>query len=110
MEPGTLEKIGLTQGESKVYLALLRLGSTKTGPLAKESGVSSSKVYKILDRLTTKGLAGYVVKGKVKYFTPMEPGTIIRYLEEEERKIAERKSYLKSVLPELERQHLASET
>ena len=28
----TLEEIGLTQGESKVYLALLKLGTTKTGP------------------------------------------------------------------------------
>jgi sugar-specific transcriptional regulator TrmB len=50
MDPKMLEEIGLTEGESKVYLALLKLGATKTGPLIKEADVSSSKVYKILER------------------------------------------------------------
>ena len=51
MDMKILQDIGLSEGETKVYLALLRLGATKTGALAANAGVSSSKVYKILDRL-----------------------------------------------------------
>ena len=53
MNSKLLEEAGLTEGESKVYLALLELGTTKTGPLIKKARVSSSKVYKILDRVLT---------------------------------------------------------
>ena len=82
-----LEDIGLTHGETKVYLALLRLGATKTGLLAKEAGVSSSKVYKILDRLIKKGLVGHVLKGKIKHFKALEPKRIIEYMEEKEKQL-----------------------
>ena len=44
MDLKLLEEIGLTEGETKVYLALLRLGSTKTGALAKEAGVSPTLI------------------------------------------------------------------
>ena len=73
MDPKELTRIGFTIGEAKVYLALLRLGSTTTGPLATEAGVSSSKVYKILARLEKKGLAGHTIKSKVKHFQAIDP-------------------------------------
>ena len=41
MKPETLERIGLTQGESRTYLALLGLGQTTTGPIVEKSGVST---------------------------------------------------------------------
>lgn len=104
MEPELLSGIGLTIGESKVYLALLRLGETTTGPLAKESNVSASKVYKILDRLTKKGLAGFSYHGKTKYFSAVEPKRILEYLDQEEKSLEEKKQKLTSLLPELELQ------
>ena len=42
MDISILQEIGLTPGESKVYLALVKIGKTTTGPIAKESGVSAS--------------------------------------------------------------------
>jgi len=102
MELTILEEIGLTQGETNVYLALLRLGSTKTGQLAAESGVSSSKVYKILDRLMKKGLAGYVIKRGTKFFKAMEPKRIIDYIEEKEKQLDQKKELVRKMLPQLE--------
>ncbi len=102
MEPELLESIGLTTGESKVYLALLKLGNTTTGPLAKESGVSASKVYKILDRLMSKGLAGYITQSKTKHFNAVEPRRILDYLDREEEKLQEKKEKVESLIPELE--------
>jgi HTH-type transcriptional regulator, sugar sensing transcriptional regulator len=81
MDLEKLRDIGLSEGETKVYLALARLGSTRTGKLAVEASVSSSKVYKILDRLIAKGLAGFVMKGKTKYFSAMEPRRILDYID-----------------------------
>lgn len=104
MDPKLLEKIGLSSGESKVYLALLKLGATKTGVLAKEANVSSSKVYKILDRLIKKGLAGHIIKGKIKYYTAVEPKRVIGYIEEQEKELHEKKKLVVEMLPQLEMQ------
>ena len=54
MDTKILEDIGLTKGEIKAYLALLKLGQSSTGPIAKEANVSRSKLYVILDKLSKK--------------------------------------------------------
>ena len=64
MDIKLLHDIGLTEGETKVYLALISLGTTRTGQLASKAGVSSSKVYKILDRLIKKVLSWACYTGK----------------------------------------------
>jgi sugar-specific transcriptional regulator TrmB len=102
MDAKLLQEIGLTEGETKVYLALLRLGESKTGPLAKEAKVSSSKVYKVLDRLMDKGLAGHSIKGKIKYFTAVEPKRILEYMEKKEEEMKEKRSVVEKLIPQLE--------
>ncbi len=97
-----LRDIGLSEGESKVYLTLLKTGPTKTGYLSKEAGVSSSKVYKILDRLEKKGLVGHIVDGKVKKFNAMPSKAILDYMDETAEVIAENRRLLVKELPEIE--------
>jgi sugar-specific transcriptional regulator TrmB len=101
MNERLLEDIGLTSGEVKVYFALVKLGSTKTGPLAKEAGVSSSKVYKILDRLEKRGIVGHIIKGEVKYFSASDPRRIIDYIEEKENNLKNKKEEIKKIIPEI---------
>ncbi len=103
MDERLLQDIGLTNGESKVYLALLNLGETKTGELAKKSQVSSSKIYKILDRLEKKGIVGHVLKGKIKYFSATNPKRIIDYIEEKEKILESKKQEIKKIIPEIEK-------
>ena len=74
MDIQLLRKVGLTDGESKVYLALLELGSSTTGPIVKEADIAKSIVYQILDRLIQKGLVSYIVKEKTKYFPKSRVG------------------------------------
>ena len=45
-----LLKIGLTEGEAKVYLALSELGSSTVGPIVKKSRVAYSNIYDILQQ------------------------------------------------------------
>ena len=63
-----LQRIGLTRGESEVYITLLKTGNTSSGRLIKDSGVSRSKVYEVLERLKQKGLVTEMIKQNVKYF------------------------------------------
>ncbi|MEK6923831.1 MAG: helix-turn-helix domain-containing protein [Candidatus Micrarchaeota archaeon] len=104
MEPEALEQLGLTKGEAKVYLALLRLGASKTGAIASEAGVSSSKVYKILDRLERKGMAGHVLAGGVRRYNALEPRRILDWVAREQDALAARREAIERMLPALEKQ------
>ena len=102
MDTKILENIGLTEGETKVYLALIRLGETKTGLLSKEARVSSSKIYKILDRLITKGLVGSTIKGKTRYFTATNPEAIMSYMGEKKKELAAQMQEVQKLVPVLQ--------
>lgn len=101
MDTGMLRQAGLTEGESKVYLALLELGPSTTGPIVEKSGVSRSIVYLLLERLAEKGLVSHIVREKTKYFQAAEPSRIKEYLEEEERKFSESRKNVEALLPKL---------
>lgn len=101
MDAKLLEDIGLTEGETKVYLTLLELGTTTTGSIIQNSGISASKVYQILDRLAKKGLVGHVMISGVRHFRASEPKRILDYLGEKEQELAEKKQKIQTMLPEL---------
>lgn len=102
MDTKILEEIGLTDSEIKVYLALLELGSSKKGPIVKKAGITSSKIYEVIDKLIERGLASYVVKDKVKYFNAAPPSRIKDYLKEKENRIKQQEAELDKLLPSLE--------
>ncbi len=97
-----LQEIGLTQGEIKTYLALLKTGSSSTGLIAKESQVSRSKLYSILDKLEKKGLVSHTDKNGVIYFQAAEPSKIRDYIKEEEEKLRRIDEDFQKFLPQLE--------
>lgn len=101
MIKNTLKEIGLTEGETKVYLALLELGNSSTGKITQKSGISGSKVYEVLDRLIAKGLASYIIKNGTKHFEASPPERIIDYLEEKQNQIEEEKTNIRKIIPEL---------
>ena len=98
-----LQNLGLTEGEAKVYEALLSLGSSTVGPIVKKSGVAYSNVYEILKRLIDKGLASYIVREKTKYFQSVEPTRLQEYLDKKEIKIQENKRLLSELLPKIQK-------
>ena len=102
MNTQIFKEIGLTPGETKVYLSLLKIGQSSTGAIAKESQVSRSKLYNILDKLIKKGLVGSLMKGKVTYFKAMEPKRIVDYMEERIKQVNQQKETIQKMLPELE--------
>ena len=106
METKYLERIGLTNSEAKVYLALLELGSTSKGDIVKEAAIASSKIYEVLDKLIDKGLASVVLKNGIKYFKASSPQKIKDLLEQKRKEILDEEKMLETILPTLENKHL----
>lgn len=97
-----LKKLGLTKGETNVYLALLKVGSSKVGPIVKESGISYSKVYEVLGRLIEKGLVSFILRERTKYFQGVKPNMLLEFLKQKEEEIKKNKIAIQNILPTLE--------
>lgn len=94
----TLEKIGLSANEIKVYLVLNDHGSCKAGRISKLAKMDRSSAYNAIKLLLEKGFVSFVMIGKVKWFQAVGPKRILEYLKEQEDDIL-------SILPELQERH-----
>jgi sugar-specific transcriptional regulator TrmB len=95
MDTSILEDLGLSNGEIKVYLSLLELGSTKIGSIIEKSQMASSAVHNDINTLVEKGLVSYIKKGKIKYYQAVSPRNLVNFIED-------KKKALMEMLPELE--------
>lgn len=91
-----LREIGLSEGEVKVYLALLKLGTVTVAKLKEETQLHRTTIYDFLEKLLNKGLASYVIQGGVKYFQAAKPSKLFDLLREKQDRLT-------SALPELEK-------
>ncbi len=92
----TLEHIGLSKNEAKIYLILLKLGSQKAGRISKEARINRTTTYDALKRLLERGLVGYVVKANRKWFEAVNPKRLMDT-------IKEREEAAESILPTLQK-------
>ena len=99
-----LKQAGLTNGETKVYISLIKIGENTVGPIAKEASVSLSKIYEILGNLIKKGLVSHIIKNNTKCFLATEPERIIDYLESKKREIDKSEKEILKILPALRNQ------
>src|SRR3990167_8668752 len=90
----SLRQIGLSEGESEVYLALLKLGSSPVHAIKEETRLHRTTIYDFLEKLLTKGLTNYVIKGGVKYYKATHPNKLLDYIKEKENLIT-------TILPDL---------
>ncbi|MBU1018970.1 MAG: helix-turn-helix domain-containing protein [Patescibacteria group bacterium] len=89
-----LEDLGLTAEESRVYLALLELGSSYVSAIAKKAGIHRVSCYHTLDNLIKKGLISSFTKNKMKFFAIESPQILVN-------KVEERFEKAQKLLPEL---------
>jgi HTH-type transcriptional regulator, sugar sensing transcriptional regulator len=91
-----LEEIGLSEGEIKVYLALLKLGSVPVSRIKEETHLHRTTVYDFVEKLLNKGLVNYVLKGGIKHYKATTPNKLLEFVKEKEEAI-------KEILPEIKR-------
>ena len=102
MAYAALREIGLTESEIKVYIALLTLGSSTSGPLTQKSGVARSKIYEVLERLISKSLVSYIVKQKTKYYQAEDPIMIQEYLDLKEKNYRQQRIRVDKLIAQLQ--------
>jgi len=98
-----LYKCGLTQNETKVYLALLKLTKASSGKIVKEAGISGGKVYETLNKLIEKGLIKVVTENGIKQFITHNPETLLTYTKEREKEIQQVELQLRTIVPSLKK-------
>ncbi|MCR4285251.1 MAG: hypothetical protein NUV97_04400 [archaeon] len=79
-----LTRAGLTESESKVYLALLDLGPSLAGQIARKAGLHRRTVYDTTEMLINKGLIGYILQNNRRLFQAENPNRILKILQEKQ--------------------------
>lgn len=97
----SLEDLGLSQKEARVYLANLMLGPATVQKISDQSGIKRVTTYVILESLNNLGLVSQSTKGKKTFFVAEEPKQLQRLLQRKEQAIREQQSHFESILPEL---------
>jgi sugar-specific transcriptional regulator TrmB len=96
-----LEECGFTKNESLTYLALLKLGKSKSGEIVREAKVSGGKIYETLYKLVDKGVVKEVIENGVKRFIANDTKSLLIYIKERQRLLEEKEQELEKVLPML---------
>ena len=96
-----LRKIGLTDYETKIYIALLELGKATSGEILQTANLNTGKIYEILNSLKTKGFIGEITESGIKKFSPANPKRIYDYLNEKKQEIKEQEKDLAEIVPKL---------
>ena len=98
-----LKEIGFTDGEIKVYEALIRLQKSTITKIIEQSGVSSSKVYLILDKLIHRGLVTYVFVHNIKEFHLANPQNLLDYVKKEQNKLQTAEKNVQNLIAQITR-------
>lgn len=102
MNTDILRKIGLTENEIKIYLNLLKSGSSTAYEIGKQTGIYRVHVYDKLEQLMNKGLVTHIYRGAKKFFQATQPSKIKQYLEDKKKELEIQEEDVNSLLPELE--------
>ncbi len=98
-----IEELGFTRNEAKVYLFLLRFGRARALKIAEKTGVSSSKVYDVLQRLKSKGVVGELEVEGVKVFTALPPAFLLDYIRNMKKELDVKEKLIEKYLPQFEK-------
>ncbi len=79
-----LKQAGLTENETKVYLALIESGPNLAGQISRKTGLHRRSVYDVTEMLIKKGLIGYILKNNRRYFEASNPNRILEILREKQ--------------------------
>jgi len=89
----TLEDLGLSENESRVYFASLSLGSSTIQKIAKAAEIKRTTTYTVVESLQNKGLMNVNIEGLKKTFVAENPERL-------EVIVDQRKEKLHNQLPE----------
>jgi HTH-type transcriptional regulator, sugar sensing transcriptional regulator len=98
----SLQELGLSLYEARLYLGLLTGGPQNGNELSRTSGVPSSKVYAMLERLASDGIVARIRRGNNVEYVCVPPHELLHKLRE---KYARPLEHLEGTLPTLGSPH-----
>ena len=96
-----LRKIGLSEGEIKVYSALLNEGLSPVNRIHEKTGIERRNIYDILNKLIEKGVISYIVENKRRLFQVSHPSKLVGYIEERKNELEETKKETELQIPSI---------
>lgn len=99
----TLQELGLSPNEAKLYLLMLKEGPMRASELSARAGLQRRSVYDTLARLENNGLAGQSDVEGVRRFYPCPPSSLLSFIDE-------KKDAIEKILPNLSRQFESEKT
>ncbi|MFH1533597.1 MAG: helix-turn-helix domain-containing protein [Nitrospirota bacterium] len=96
-----LIEIGFSEGESKVYLELLKIGPQAVSVIAKRLNMNRSTIYSLIKTLEMKGAVGSCKKGKMMFYAASDPNCLIGYIDRKCKIFDYYRSELLSIIPEI---------
>lgn len=97
----TLKKLGLSEKEIRVYLALLKSGRNKPSTLAKTTRLNRATLYNVSKNLLSMGIIAEDMSGKILHFSPLSPGKLGNIIEQSKRELKEKEKLVKNAISEL---------
>ncbi|MBR9705145.1 TrmB family transcriptional regulator, partial [Candidatus Pacearchaeota archaeon] len=107
MDLSILRKIGLSDGEIKVYNALLEIGVSSMNNIHEKVGIDRRNIYDILNKLIERGLVSYIDKNNKRVFKITNPEKILSYIEEKKSNLNEIRKSVSKVIPQIQEVYLS---
>lgn len=98
----TIERLGLTEKESKLYLTSLRIGPASMQVLARKAKIDRGTAYHATKTLSEKGLFEVVENGKRPLFRVTDPKALYAYVEGKKREADSQFAALQEMYADLE--------
>ncbi|MBU6388982.1 hypothetical protein KGQ71_00525 [Patescibacteria group bacterium] len=98
----TIERLGLTEKESKLYLTSLRIGPASMQVLARKAGIDRGTAYHVAQTLTEKGLFETVEEGKRPQFRATHPKKLFAYVERKKKEADKHFEAMQEMVDDLE--------
>jgi len=90
----TLSRLGFSPSEIKIFIYLLKNGSSYPRKISSETKINRSNIYEALDRLIARGVISFITKNKVKWFEARKLESIMSLINEKEEEIKNTKNQL----------------
>lgn len=98
-----LAKLGFTQKEAEVYLALLSYGKMSPAELAKLTRISRPTIYSVSKELVKKGVLLEDLGGSSLLLVAKKPEDFIVVINREQKKLEEKKRLVEQTITELQK-------
>ncbi len=97
MQTELLKELGLSDAETKIYIALLKKNNSTISEISHRTGLHRTNVYDYSEKLKEKGLVSFHLESNKKILRALDPESLLDYLKEKEYKITQLIPELKSI-------------